>query len=118
MDKTILQEALDTFGVHRQIDKVIEESVELVQAVLKAREYQETHDGDYTPSLYHAIKTELADVYVTAEYVKMLYNISEEELQQEMDFKVNRLKERIDKEKQKRDFNRRCTEFTLMNEMI
>ena len=99
MDKTILQEALDTFGVHRQIDKVIEESVELVQAVLKAREYQETHDGDYTPSLYHAIKTELADVYVTAEYVKMLYNISEEELQQEMDFKVNRLKERIDKEK-------------------
>lgn len=99
MDKTILQEALDTFGVHRQIDKVIEESVELVQAVLKAREYQETHNGDYTPSLYHAIKTELADVYVTAEYVKMLYNISEEELQQEMDFKVNRLKERIDREK-------------------
>ena len=99
MDKTILQEALDTFGVHRQIDKVIEESVELVQAVLKAREYQETHDGDYTPSLYHAIKTELADVYVTAEYVKMLYNISEEELQQEMNFKVNRLKERIDREK-------------------
>ena len=96
MDKTILQKALDTFGVHRQIDKVIEESVELVQAVLKAREYQETHDGDYTPSLYHAIKTELADVYVTAEYVKMLYNISERELQEEIDFKVNRLKERME----------------------
>lgn len=96
MDKTILQKALDTFGVHRQIDKVIEESVELVQAVLKAREYQEAHDGDYTPSLYHAIKTELADVYVTAEYVKMLYNISERELQEEIDFKVNRLKERME----------------------
>lgn len=96
MDKTILQKAIDTFGVHRQIDKVIEESVELVQAVLKAREYQETHDGDYTPSLYHAIKTELADVYVTAEYVKMLYNISERELQEEIDFKVNRLKERME----------------------
>ena len=96
MDKTILQKALDTFGEHKQIDKVIEESVELVQAVLKARDYQESHDGDYTPSLYHAIVTELADVYVTAEYVKMVYNISERELQEEIDFKVNRLKERME----------------------
>jgi NTP pyrophosphatase (non-canonical NTP hydrolase) len=96
MDKTILQKALDKYGEHKQIDKVIEESVELVQAVLKARQYQETHDGDYTPGLYHAIKTELADVYVTAEYVKMVYNISERELQEEIDFKVNRLKERME----------------------
>lgn len=96
MDKTILQKALDKYGEHKQIDKVIEESVELVQAVLKARDYQETHDGDYTPSLYHAIVTELADVYVTAEYVKMVYNISERELQEEIDFKVNRLKERME----------------------
>ena len=96
MDKTILQKALDKFGEHKQIDKVIEESVELVQAVLKARDYQESHDGDYTPSLYHAIVTELADVYVTAEYVKMVYNISERELQEEIDFKVNRLKERME----------------------
>ena len=101
MDKTILQEALNTFGEHKQIDKVIEESVELVQAVLKARDYQESHDGDYTPSLYHAIKTELADVCVTLEYVKMIYEISEEELEAEIDFKVNRLKERIDKEKRR-----------------
>lgn len=96
MDKTILQKALDKYGENKQIDKVIEESVELVQAVLKARDYQETHDGDYTPSLYHAIVTELADVYVTAEYVKMVYNISERELQEEIDFKVNRLKERME----------------------
>ena len=96
MDKTVLQKALDKYGEHKQIDKVIEESVELVQAVLKARDYQETHDGDYTPSLYHAIVTELADVYVTAEYVKMVYNISERELQEEIDFKVNRLKERME----------------------
>lgn len=96
MDKTILQKALDKYGEHKQIDKVIEESVELVQAVLKARDYQETHDGDYTPSLYHAIVTELADVYVTTEYVKMVYNISERELQEEIDFKVNRLKERME----------------------
>lgn len=96
MDKTILQKALDKYGEHKQIDKVIEESVELVQAVLKARDYQETHDGDYTPSLYHAIVTELADVCVTAEYVKMVYNISERELQEEIDFKVNRLKERME----------------------
>ena len=99
MDKTILQKALDKYGEHKQIDKVIEESVELVQAVLKARDYQESHDGDYTPSLYHAIKTELADVYITLEYVKKVYNISEEELEDEMNFKVNRLKERIDREK-------------------
>lgn len=96
MDKTILQKALDKYGEHKQIDKVIEESVELVQAVLKARDYQETHNGDYTPSLYHAIVTELADVYVTAEYVKMVYNISERELREEIDFKVNRLKERME----------------------
>jgi NTP pyrophosphatase (non-canonical NTP hydrolase) len=96
MDKTILQKALDKYGEHKQIDKVIEESVELVQAILKARQYQDANDGDYTPSLYHAIVTELADVYVTLEYVKMVYNISERELQEEIDFKVNRLKERME----------------------
>lgn len=95
MDKEIIEKALIHFGERHQIDKVIEESAELIQAISKMREYQEISCGDYTDELRNNIITELADVYVTLEYVKSTYQINEEELNKEIEFKLNRLQERM-----------------------
>lgn len=96
MVKEIIEKALIHFGERHQINKVIEESAELIQAISKMREYQEISCGDYTDELRNNIITELADVYVTLEYVKTLYNINEEELNNEIEFKINRLQERME----------------------
>ena len=102
MNKEILQEAIDTFGEKHQIDKYIEESAELTQAVLKIRDYQEQNEGDYTPELLKNVLTEVADVYVTLEYIKKIYNIEKKELEDEIDYKVKRLKGEITKWKSKK----------------
>lgn len=95
MNKEIIKNALEYYGQRHQIDKVIEESAELIQAISKMREYQEVSCGDYTDELRNNVITELADVYVTLEYVKITYQINEEELNNEIEFKINRLQERM-----------------------
>ena len=95
MNKDILQKAIDTYGEFGQVDKFIEESAELIQALLKTRKYQEENDGDYTEGLYNSVLTEVADVYITLEYIKRIYKISKTELNSEIEFKLNRLKERL-----------------------
>ena len=95
MNKEILQKAIDAYGEFGQVDKFIEESAELIQALLKTRKYQEENDGDYTEGLYNSVLTEVADVYITLEYIKRIYKISKTELNSEIEFKLNRLKERL-----------------------
>lgn len=99
MNKEIIEKALIYYGERHQIDKVIEESAELIQAISKIREYQEVTEGDYTEGLKNSLITELADVYITLEYIKNVYEITEEELDKEIEFKLNRLKERLNNEK-------------------
>lgn len=96
MNKEILQKAIDTYGEMQQIDKFIEEGAELTQALIKTRMYQEQNKGDYTKGLYNSILTEVADVYITLEYIKRIYKISKTELNSEIEFKLNRLKERLE----------------------
>lgn len=98
MNKEIIEKALIYYGERHQIDKVIEESAELIQAISKIREYQEVTEGDYTEGLKNSLITELADVYITLEYIKNVYEITEEELDKEIQFKINRLKERLENE--------------------
>lgn len=98
MNKEIIEKALIYYGERHQIDKVIEESAELIQAISKIREYQEVTEGDYTEGLKNSLITELADVYITLEYIKNVYEITEEELDKEIEFKLNRLKERLNNE--------------------
>lgn len=95
MNKDILQKAIDTYGELGQVDKFIEESAELIQALLKTRKYQEENDGDYTEGLYNSVLTEVADVYITLEYIKRIYKIPKAELNSEIEFKLKRLKERL-----------------------
>lgn len=99
MEKKIIEKALGYYGERHQIDKVIEESAELIQAISKMREYQEVSCGDYTNELRSNLITELADVYITLEYVKIAYEIDENELNNEIKFKINRLKERLEDER-------------------
>ena len=96
MNKEILQKAIDTYGEFGQVDKFIEESAELIQALLKTRKYQEENDGDYTEGLYNSVLTEVADVYITLEYIKRIYKIPKTELNSEIEFKLKRLKERLE----------------------
>lgn len=96
MNKSILKRAIDTYGADTEIDKYFEESAELTQALIKTRTYQKAHGGYYTEGIKNAILTEVADVYITLEYIKTLYGISEEDLEHEIDFKLNRLKERLE----------------------
>lgn len=98
MNYKIIGKALEYYGERHQIDKVIEESAELIQAISKIREHQEISCGDYTAELRENLITELADVYITLEYVKIVYAVNEKELSKEIQFKINRLKERLENE--------------------
>ncbi len=82
-DKRIKSIALN-YGYDRQSIKLIEEMAELQKAICKHRESK-----DKAKTLIE-IKEEMADVYVVLEQLKYLLNISELELEEKREFKINR----------------------------
>ena len=82
-DKRIRKIAI-TKGYDTQSIKIIEEMAELQQAICKHRESK-----DKAKTLI-GIKSEMADVYVMLEQMKYLMNISEEELEEIKEYKINR----------------------------
>lgn len=84
----ILQKAITKWGNEVQIDVCIEELSELIQALCKYKRNK--------PHALSNVKEEMADVFIMLRQMKMIFDIfPTETMQQHIDFKVNRLKERI-----------------------
>ena len=90
----VLEDAINRYGAPAQIDMAIEEMSELTKALLKNRRNYATATANERSRLREAIIEEAADVIVTVVQVIMIY-AEPEEIQAAVDFKINRLQERL-----------------------
>lgn len=88
-EKDLYRNVLETWGLQNQIYMVIEESSELVDALCKLKR------GRVDIS---EVITELADVQIMLEQMLVAFDC-EEDFEKEKAFKLNRLKERLEKSK-------------------
>ncbi len=100
MNKEILQKAIDTYGEFPQIDMCIEEMSELTKALCKIK--RAGAKKDYFVDVLQEVNLireniieEMADVEITLAQQKIIFGC-EEEVKQQIDFKLNRLKERLE----------------------
>lgn len=88
-NSSILNKAVKTYGVDAQLDMCIEEMSELTKEICKLKRGKNNHDE---------IVEEMADVYIMMEQLKIMINISPEEIELAKDIKLGRLRERLNDE--------------------
>lgn len=95
-EKDVLQKAIDTYGEEAQQDMAIEEALELALAILKHRRAKrENSTEEYIARRKNNIIEESADVKVMIKQLEMMFDCKEE-VQEQMKFKVDRLKKRME----------------------
>lgn len=82
----VLEAALDTYGFHDQSDILIEEMSELTKAIIKYRRYG-------TDKEYIDLCEEIVDVSIMLHQI--LIATYGEQVEEFVDFKINRLAERV-----------------------
>ena len=82
----ILEKAISTYGRTSQTIMAMEEMAELIQALSKdLRGFSKKEN----------IIEEIADVNIMLKQIMVIHNISDREIENEMDFKITRLNNRI-----------------------
>lgn len=71
----VLSQAISTYGENAQLDMVIEEMSELTKEICKHKRGADNRDE---------IIDEMADVYITLEQIKMIFGISEQQINQQI----------------------------------
>lgn len=89
----VMKAAISTYGKEAQVDMAIEEMSELIKALLKYRRSKNT-TGIEHGKLRSNIIEEAADVLIMVVQILMMYD-KDGECQAEVDYKVNRLYERL-----------------------
>ena len=84
----IMQQAIKHYGNPNQVEKAIEEVGELMHELLEVAVNSRSNKK--------GMITEIADVTIMLEQLKMIFEISEEEHEAEIEFKLNRLKTRME----------------------
>lgn len=93
--RAALDTIVDTYGIEPQVDMAIEECSELIKALLKYRRKQ-YGGGKFCKDIQRAdIIDEIADVSIMLEQLKIIYSFSEKEIEERIEFKLNRQMERI-----------------------
>lgn len=93
----VLEKAIKKYGVSIQSDMAIEEMSELTKAILKNRRIWRFGSEEELKKQVGNIVEEAADVLITVAQVIMMYD-HEGKVQDIVDFKINRLRERLKKE--------------------
>ena len=93
----VLEKAIKKYGVSIQSDMAIEEMSELTKAILKNRRIWRFGSEEELKKQIGNIVEEAADVLITVVQVIMMYD-NEGKVQDIVDFKINRLRERLEKE--------------------
>lgn len=89
INKDVLDKAIKKYGVEKQLLVCMEEPAELIQAISKVERYPE--DSTRMQDLIE----EMADVTICLEYLKLIYNIRQEEVDEWTDRKVKRISKKI-----------------------
>jgi NTP pyrophosphatase (non-canonical NTP hydrolase) len=90
----VLQEALDTYGIDKQLDIAIEEMAELTKAIIKHRRYN-------NPMTLDNLCEETADVAIMLEQIFL--STKSDDVAKYIVAKVNRLKVRLKDEKRRKN---------------
>ena len=106
--KDKLLQIIHCYGVNNQLRKFNEEAFELIEAIMMLENYEilehykeYANDQNYqsTLSIKKAdIAEEIADCYVMLEQFRLYYNISKEDVIENINYKINRQIDRIKKE--------------------
>lgn len=88
-NSSILNKAIKTYGVNTQLDMCIEEMSELTKEICKHKRGKNNYDE---------IVEEMADVYIMMEQLKIMLNISPEDIELAKNIKLDRLRERLNDE--------------------
>lgn len=89
IDEKIIDEALNKYGVEKQLLVCMEEPAELIQAISKAERYP--NDEKYIDRLIE----EIADVLICIEYLKRIYDIDQREIEKWESKKLKRVLKRM-----------------------
>ena len=81
----ILKKSLKTYGVEKTILVCMEELSELIQAISKVERYPDEEIRKYN------LVEEIADVNIIVEYLKIIYDINNEDISEWADRKLSRL---------------------------
>ncbi len=85
--KNTLKKAIASYGDTAQKVMLFEEMAELQKEICKDLRGANNRD---------AIVEEVSDVLIMIEQIKIMFHITDEEIQKVADFKINRLKERLE----------------------
>ncbi len=85
----VLEKAITRYGKEAQLDMCVEEMSELTKEICKYKRRNENQAE---------IIEEMADVYIMLEQMKMIFGISEQQINEQIDFKVARLEGRLKNE--------------------
>lgn len=89
ISKEELIQVIKNYGIHSQTIMLFEEMSELQKEICKLYRKRGTID--------HVIE-ELADVVIMLEQLQLMLNLEEKKLQEIVDYKMDRLKERMESE--------------------
>ena len=89
IDDSILENAIERWGIDTQCEMIIEECLELALALQKMKRLRGDKDKKYAN-----IIDEIADVKIMIRQAERIFD--SELINQRVDFKMNRLKERLD----------------------
>lgn len=93
ISKEELIQVIKNYGIHSQTIMLFEEMSELQKEVCKLYRKRGTID--------HVIE-ELADVVIMLEQLQLMLNLEENKLQEIVDYKMDRLKKRMESERNKK----------------
>ena len=91
-NKDVFYAAINHYGANQQIDVAIEEMAELTQALIKTNRYATCKDYK---RLRDNVIEEIADVEIMLAQLRIIYAISEKEINDRKAEKIKRLKKRI-----------------------
>ena len=97
INKDLLQKVIDKYGTTLQTTVAMEELAELIKEISKVIRGNKNADG---------MIEEIADVLIMIEQLKLMYNISDEEIQSEINDKLYRMEWRLRKENESNSNNR------------
>lgn len=95
MNNEAIKKIADNYGYDAQSRQLIEEMAELTQAINKA--WRMGNDFDNLLVQKRNIKEEIADVTIMIEQIKYLLQISDNNINEIIEHKLNRQLERIEK---------------------
>ena len=92
--KRIFRQSLEKYGKEAQSRQAMEECAELIQAVNKMLRYE---DRPAEPEYYANLVEEIADVEIMLYQLKVMFNVSDDEVFKVKIQKAKREKERLEK---------------------